>query len=114
MSIGLGAYGSFWIIACVARWLARLLVWPSCNGGPAAWVILPTSFLAGASAVSCFSCAARWLIGLLVSTRFYGCGEGSGERRAWFVCGARGAPYLLQKQIGQIGKQLPTRVSDCG
>ena len=26
MSIGLGAYGSFWIIACVARWLARLLV----------------------------------------------------------------------------------------
>src|SRR2546429_7347265 len=66
MSIGLGAYGSFWIIACVARWLARLLVWPSCNGGPAAWVILPTSFLAGASAVSCFSCVARWLARLLV------------------------------------------------
>jgi kumamolisin len=48
MSIGLAAYGSFWIIACVARWLARLLVWPSCDGGPAAWVILPTAILAGA------------------------------------------------------------------
>ena len=48
MFIGLLAYGSFWTVACVARWLARLLVWPSCDGGPAAWVILPTAILAGA------------------------------------------------------------------
>jgi hypothetical protein len=48
MSIGLGTYGSFWIVACVARWLARLLIWRSCQGGPTAWVILPTATLAGA------------------------------------------------------------------
>ena len=48
ISIGLGAYSSLWIIACLARWLARLLVWRSCPGGPAARVILPTAILAGA------------------------------------------------------------------
>jgi kumamolisin len=48
MSIGLVAYGSLWIVACVARWLARLLVWPSYDGGPPARVILPTAILAGA------------------------------------------------------------------
>lgn len=48
MAIGLVAYGSFWIIACVARWLARLRRWCSCDSGPAARVILPTAILAGA------------------------------------------------------------------
>jgi kumamolisin len=48
MTIGLVAYGSFWMIACVARWLARLLGWCSGDSGPAASVILPTAILAGA------------------------------------------------------------------
>ena len=48
MAIGLVAYGSFWMIACVARWLARLLAWCSGDSGPAASVILPTAILAGA------------------------------------------------------------------
>ena len=48
MAIGLVAYGSFWTIACVARWLAWLQGWCSGDSGPAASVILPTAILAGA------------------------------------------------------------------
>jgi kumamolisin len=48
MAIGSVAYGSFWIVACVARSLARLRAWCSCDSGPAASVILPTAILAGA------------------------------------------------------------------
>jgi len=48
MSISLGAYFSFWAAACLARWLARLVIWRGSDGGPSSRVILPTAFLAGA------------------------------------------------------------------
>lgn len=48
MPIGLGAYFSLWVMACVARWLARHVLWHHCSNGPASKVILPTAFLAGA------------------------------------------------------------------
>jgi len=46
--IGLLVYTSFWLVACVVRWIAGCVIWRDCSSGPKSRVILLPAILAGA------------------------------------------------------------------